>query len=33
CHECHALLDENPSSDQYCIRLGFINVPNIDQVL
>jgi hypothetical protein len=32
CHGCHALLDErNTSLHQLYLRLGFIDVPMIDQ--
>jgi hypothetical protein len=31
-HGCHALLDEqNPLLHQYYLRLGFVDVPNIEQ--
>ncbi len=32
CHGCHALLDEkNPLLHQYYLRLGFVDIPNIEQ--
>ena len=32
CHGCHVLLDErNPLLHQYYLRLGFVNIPNIEQ--
>ncbi len=31
-HGCHALLDEqNPLLHQYYLRLGFVDIPNIEQ--
>lgn len=32
CHGCHILLDErNLLSHQFYLRLGFVNIPNIEQ--